>query len=639
MGLLAPFALLLSLLAPVIVAMYLLKLRREERTVSSTFLWQRMVRDVEANAPWQKLRRNLLLLLQLLVLLALIFALARPYLQTTGISGHNLILVIDRSASMAATDAAGTRLAAAKREALRLIDQLPDTGRATVIAFGGRMEVPASSSADHRELRAAINGVELHNGGGSDLSQALALASALAAREADSEVAIISDGQVQVPEQTQIPATVRFFPVGTRADNVAISAFVLQPAPGGQKLFTRVTNYGPAAVTRRLIVELDGQLFNAYDLTLAPSADQSVVADVPAGAREAVAHLEGSDALPADDRAVAVGAPTDKAQIRLVSDGNRFLEAGLATLPGIQVTRVPTTTSTFTSTAALTVLDGAVPNPLPAGNLLFVGPLRSSSLFSVTGQLEYPALRPVPGGDPLLQNVSIAEVNVLRSAQIPKPLWARGVIDSDGGPILLAGEEGGRRIAVLGFALHESDLPLQVAFPILLSNLVGYLAPGQGGIGAQIQPGQPLTIPVPPDATGVRISPPGQAAVTIRPAGGQAIFADTDTLGVYKVEIVRPGAPPAVRAVAVNLMDPAESRVEPRKQLPIFQTGGRAVAASSERSGRSEFWRWLAALALGLLIVEWLVYQRPALALLRERWRRKPGPDPAPSRRRPTPTR
>ncbi|HZB95832.1 MAG TPA: VWA domain-containing protein, partial [Herpetosiphonaceae bacterium] len=241
MGLLAPFALLLSLLAPVIVAMYLLKLRREERTVSSTFLWQRMVRDVEANAPWQKLRRNLLLLLQLLLLLALILALARPYLQTTGISGHNLILIVDRSASMGATDEAGTRLAAAKREAIRLADQLPDTGRATVIAFGGRMEVPASASADRRELRAAINGIELRNGGTSDLSQALALATALAAREADSEVAIISDGEVDVPEQTQIPATVRFFPMGTRADNAAISSFVLEPAPGGQRLFARVT--------------------------------------------------------------------------------------------------------------------------------------------------------------------------------------------------------------------------------------------------------------------------------------------------------------------------------------------------------------------------------------------------------------
>ena len=67
MSLLTPLALLgAAIVGPLIVAMYLLKLRREDRPVSSTFLWQRMVRDVEANAPWQKLRRSLLLLLQLL---------------------------------------------------------------------------------------------------------------------------------------------------------------------------------------------------------------------------------------------------------------------------------------------------------------------------------------------------------------------------------------------------------------------------------------------------------------------------------------------------------------------------------------------------------------------------------------------
>jgi Ca-activated chloride channel homolog len=622
MNLLAPGALALALIAPIIVAMYLLKLRREERTVSSTFLWQRMVRDVEANAPWQKLRRNLLLLLQLLLLFLLIFALARPFIRTTGIAGRNLILVIDRSGSMAATDAGGERLAAAKREALRLVDQLPDNGRATVIAFGGEMEVPASASADPRELRAAINGIELRNGGGSDLSQALALASALAAREADSDVAIISDGQVTFPEQTKVPGRVRFFPVGTSADNLAISAFVLQPGAGGQQLFVQATNYGTAPVTRRLVVELDGALFNAYDLTVDPGSDQSFVADVPASVRRATARLEGTDVLPTDDRAWAVGGSNERAKIRVISDGNRFLEAGFATLPGLEVTRVPTNTTTFTDTVALTVLDGVVPDPLPPGNLLFVGPIRSSALFSVTGQLEYPGLRPVPGGDPLLQNVSVAEINVLRAAQIPKPLWARTVIDSDGGPILLAGEQSGRRIAILGFALYESDLPLQVAFPLLLSNLTGYLAPGQSGGASQLQPGQPLVVPVPPDASSVRVTQPDGSVIAVEPVNGQAVFANTDALGVYGVEIVRPGAASIERAVAVNLQSAAESRVAPIRQLAIVQESGQAVAVSTERNGRSEFWRWLAAVGLIVLVAEWLVYQRPALALLRQRWSR-----------------
>ena len=68
---LAPLAFILAILLPVIVALYFLKLRREEQTVSSVYLWQQTVRDVAANAPWQRLRTNWLLLLQLLFLIIL----------------------------------------------------------------------------------------------------------------------------------------------------------------------------------------------------------------------------------------------------------------------------------------------------------------------------------------------------------------------------------------------------------------------------------------------------------------------------------------------------------------------------------------------------------------------------------------
>lgn len=622
MGLLAPLALALGLLIPVVIAMYLLKLRREEQTVSSTFLWQRMVRDVEANAPWQKLRRNLLLLLQLLVLLALIAAVARPFLFTTGIAGRNLILIVDRSASMAATDANGTRLDAAKNEALRLIDQLPDGGRATVISIGGQMDVPVSASTDRGELRRAVEGLQIRNGGGSDITQALTLASALAAREFDSEIAIISDGQVTLPPDTTLPARVSFFPVGTQNTNTALSAFSLQPTAGGQTLFMQATNYGSEPVQRRMVVDVDGQLFSAYDLELAPGQERSITADLPATVRQATARLEGEDALPLDDRAWATSNGTDRTAIRMVSDGNRFLEAALGRLPSIDVTVVPTTTTTFTDTVALTVLDGVTPDPLPDGNLLFVGPLRSTPLFSVTGQIEFPIPRPAAGNEALLTNVSVAEVNILRAAQIPKPVWARTVIDSDGGPLLLVGEQNGRRVGVLSFALQDSDLPLQIAFPVLTANIASYLAPGQGTDAASVEPGQPLTIPVPADATRVTVTNPSGQVTALTPANNQAVYAATDALGVYTTSIERPGTAPVQRSVAVNLQDANESRVEPKPQLDLRQTGGQVVGQAQERTARSELWRWLAAIALAFLVIEWLVYQHSALAWL---WNRVQG--------------
>src|SRR5437764_1107989 len=107
MGILAPVGLLLGLLAIPIIIFYMLRLRRQEITVSSNLLWRQVTQDRQANAPWQRLRRNLLLLLQLLVLAGLVAAVARPFVLTSAPAAGNLVVVLDGSASMQATDGAG----------------------------------------------------------------------------------------------------------------------------------------------------------------------------------------------------------------------------------------------------------------------------------------------------------------------------------------------------------------------------------------------------------------------------------------------------------------------------------------------------------------------------------------------------
>lgn len=629
MSFLAPLALIGALvIGPIIVAMYMLKLRRDERSVSSTFLWQQMVRDVEANAPWQRLRRNWLLLLQLLLLALLVLALARPFFLANGISGRNLIVIVDRSASMGATDLQPSRLDAAKAQAITLIDQLPDGGRATIIAAGDQMDVPAASTTDRRQLRDAINGITLRNGGSSDLSQALTLASALAAREPESEVAIISDGKVTIPSDLKVPATVRYFPIGTQRDNIAVSALALQPSAAGQTLFAQATNYGPEPANLRMDIYLDGSLFNAYNLALQPGRDQSIVVEVPAQVRAAEARLvaDPADALPTDDRAWATSNATDNTTVRVIGPGSRFLETALDLLPGIKTTLVPTSTTTFTETSAqvpVTILDGVVPATLPPGNLLFIAPPRSTEFFSVTGALEFPAIQPADGDDPLLRNVSLSDVSVLKAVKLAPGAWARVVANGDGGPLLLAGEHEGRRVVVLAFDLHNSDLPLQVAFPLLLSNIISYLAPGSGAEASQITPGQPLVIPVDETITSVRMTPPDGVAVTVTPTGGQAIFADTGALGVYDVEEYQGEKLLARQRYTANLFSAAESSVAPAGTLDVPQVSGLPQASTENRVGRQEFWRWLAAAALIILIIEWLVYQRNGIAFLRQRLRRR----------------
>src|SRR5918992_2049909 len=134
MPFLAPLGLLGLLAIPVIVALYVLRLRRDERVVSSTYLWQQLVRDVEANAPWQRLRRSLLLLLQLLLAAALAFVVARPFAERPAGLSRDLVLVVDASASMRATDEFPDRLPAAKRAAIEVPPAPPADGRVSIVA-------------------------------------------------------------------------------------------------------------------------------------------------------------------------------------------------------------------------------------------------------------------------------------------------------------------------------------------------------------------------------------------------------------------------------------------------------------------------------------------------------------------------
>lgn len=627
MGFIAPLMFILGgVVMAGIVTMYLLRLRREERTVSSTFLWNQLMRDVEANAPWQRLRHNWLLWLQLLIALLLAFALARPFIPTAGVSGKNLILIIDRSASMGATDVATNRLAAAKSEAVRLIDQLPDGARATVMAIGGDLDVPAAATTDRRELRDAIDGITLRLGGGSDMSQALSLAGALAAREEESEVAILTDGQVTVPVSATLPAKIRYFPLGTSSNNQAIAAVSLNElAPGTLTFFARVRNEGQERVSRRLVVKLDGQLLNAYDLEILPGLDQTVNVDVPESATTVEARLEGTDDLPSDDVGWAVRPSSDAIPVRLVTPGNRFLAAGLGLMPRVQVSAYLTETAQFTDTPVLTVLDASLPDPLPDGNLLFIAPYRSTEYFSVTGVLDRPVPRPAPTDDPLLRNVELGEVNILKSSRIENAPWAHTVIDSAGGPLLIAGEVDGRRIAVLGFDLHNSDLPLNIAFPLLLSNLVGYLAPGTGGDSALLPADQPLSIPVTSAITALRLTKPDGTRVEVKPDQGVATIDGTslNQAGVYTAETLRAATVVSTQRYVVNGYSETEANITPVQVLDVAQAGGGAVGSSETeqaQAGREEWWRWLALAALIFLLLEWVVAQRGAWTRLRLWW-------------------
>ena len=229
---------------------------------------------------------------------------------------------------------------------------------------------------------------------------------------------------------------------------------------------------------------------------------------------------------------------------------------------------------------------------------------------------------------PLLANVALDDVHVLRATRISRPAWARAIaIDSKStdtastAPLLLAGEVDNRHIAILAFDLRDSDLPLQVAFPVLLANLTQWLTQGNAGaIPSTIAPDAPATFALPPTVNAAIITRPDGSTVQLVPDGGRATFVDTAQLGVY--QLAWDSVPQA--RFAVNLFAPQESNVQPG--VLSASTGGSATEskeAESQQSrrdlrSRREWWRLLAFLALLLLVMEWLVYHRGTVRRLIE---------------------
>jgi len=162
MSFLTPTAALIAagLVVPALVALYFLKRKRRLFDVSSTLLWQKAVNDLRVSTPFQRLRRNLLLLLQLLILLALLLAYARPTTRGLADGGERIAILIDHSGSMNATDVEPSRLDRARELALQLIDDYDGEGGVMIVTFAGRARVVQPFSTDRARLRRAVRGIE-----------------------------------------------------------------------------------------------------------------------------------------------------------------------------------------------------------------------------------------------------------------------------------------------------------------------------------------------------------------------------------------------------------------------------------------------------------------------------------------------
>ena len=687
-----PLALLGLLFIPAVVAMYLLKLRRAETIVPSTLLWSRLVADVEANAPWQRLRRSLLLLLQLLIVAVLAMLAARPFLERPAGLARDVVVVIDTSASMAATDVAPNRLEAAKAAALDALRDLPTGGKVSLVSADRSARIVVNETTDLGRVRQALADIEVTSSRG-DLGDALELAGKLAARSGDAQILVATDGALATPPTATIQARITVLPVGRDRRNQAIVALAVRTAPSAvtRSAFVSVANLDLEPARRRLEVWGDGALLEVRDVFLDPQARSDVVIDdVPRDVGALELRLVGADPavaaapddLAVDDNAWAVIPPDRTRLILVVGPGDAYLETALSYLPNVELFGVtaaeygPATERRDGRPWDLVIFEGSLPATLPRSAILAIAPATSSPLGQVSGTLRTPGIGSLDADEPILRYVDLATTHIAEAQKLTTPDWARTVIPGPGGaPLLYAGSRAGLPTAVLAFEPRRSDLPLQVAFPILIANLTGELLGGSTAPTEAVQPGTPVSLAIPAGATGLSVTRPDGSLVELVPGTSDATsvtFSATDLPGIYvaaprlaasastapsasgaapsarptataspgaggsiaagPLGSVAPSPPPvdpyAPVRFAVDLFDVNESTIAPGSAANIEALGVAPVASpvpgsvtggptADRPTTRDELWIPIVLLVLFALCVEWAVYHRDTLIRLR----------------------
>lgn len=644
-----PALLLLPIIGGLIVAMYILKLRRKDVVVSSTFLWRQVIRDVQANAPFQKLRQNLLMFLQLIVAALLILSLARPFLRLSGAPGRSVVLIVDTSASMRATDVSPSRIEVAKRKAHDIVNGLGKDDMMMVLSASSRPEALSGFTHERSELHRLIDGIQPHDTP-TNMRDALNLAADLVSSHNNGEagrIELISDGGFESGQGNQEAAPqytlanlnlgkthVTFHPVGKGHDNVGITAVDFRRSIGGEKsvqLLVVTHNYSaqPKKLTEEIYVEEN--LFDAHEVNLAPGTENTEVFDVQEPAKPVAMRvkLDVQDDLATDNEATLVLRPRKLLKVLLLGTENLWLENALKVDPGVTLSKATAFTPTQAKAYDVIIFNESAPAKLPEGNYLFIHCTSDQSPAKLVGrdgssaggtekngpekavekvvEKDGVGFADIEREHPVLRYVDFGRENLLGVYSAAPLGWGREIAVGDSGSLIVTGEKNKMRAEYVSFSLEKSvHFLLTVAFPIFMSNSVRWL--GTGGDDseqAQIRTGETLTLPALPGTPRLTITRPdgSRREVAVGDKGG-AIFTETDLAGLYKVEA--PNLPPY--QFAANLASASESDITPHNALTILENAD--PTPTRQVKTPHDLYPYLAFLALLVLLGEWYAFHR-----------------------------
>lgn len=635
--------------AVAITAMYLLRMRRRQVIVPFAALWEQVTRESESRKLWRRLRRVLSWLVQIVVLLLVCATLGDPRPEVWLRDPMTLAIVIDRSASMAGPAAdGGTRLDVARTRVEQEIAGLGPVDRALVVAAGEEVGVVSPLSGDAEPLLAGLPALA-PSYGEADLARALALAGNAIAAAAGPRILVVTDGALDDAgaaalarcSESAVPCQVVLVPGAT--ENLAITAFAARRYPNARdkiEVLAEVRNLGDQPAVVELDVEADGVSVGRRRLELAPGqSKREALADLDAARARFVARLnEIADPPPGfstalgpafDDVAYAVVPPLSPLSVVVVTDGtDLFLEAALLTqgehveLVGVSPDQAAAG-ATALREADVVVFDvaaGPLPAALPEAHVLIFDPWRNASSpcpIAKKADVRRPFLTEQLRSHPLLESVVLKDVNIARGTTFALEPGDQALVRTLGEPIAVLRERGEHGLVAIGFDPRQSDLPLRVAFPVLVDNVLRWFEAREPGFVASVGLGHSRELSLadlglpPSGLERVRVEHP-DGSVREQPVEHDRIRLRALVPGFYSIHATvedDEGTSELVAELAVNQTGTAASDLHPRSD-DLAQVALAAAAPEPAPVSQGPLWTAILLLAALVVVIEWATYHR-----------------------------
>ena len=606
--------------AALVTLLYILKLRKRRIQVPFSGLWARVLKQQSRQSNlWRTFRRILSWLVHILVVALLAFGLADPHFEDEVVQGRHMVLLVDNSASMAATDVAGgaDRLDVARDKALDLLDTVGPEDRIMLATFNSRVHPRSPFVSEPTVLEQPIRDIET-TGTGTSFEEALNFAADSLRGKERGELVVISDGagfdreklgSLPLDEET----TLRHIKLGEGGGNVAITGFNVRRYVANKldyELFVRVHNYFDRRIRAELQIYADGRMVDAKPLTL--EAGQTIQRYYPSQAvsgdeLEARLKLESRDArdiFPLDDRAYALLPQMEQVRVQVVTDENLYLEGALLLNPNVEVKRTAPKAYEPSSSAEfdITVFDRFTPPAPETGNYLYIAPNGENSPWKVVGEVDEPLLTSVKQSHPLMRWLTLKDLNIGSARKFKLERDDIRIASSFGTPLMVARSNEERTLVGVAFDLRNSDLPLRVAFPMLMFNVVDYFELDDESYIPNYVTGETWSVDLPEGATTAEVVRPDRTRSQVPTFEGKAVFRGMEP-GFYRIETDK-----GDQRLAANLSDHVES--DPTPADVALEGRGEGGDADSLFFDRRELWIWAVLAAALLLLLEWVTYNR-----------------------------